>query len=47
VGSSQPDRSVEQEAVTKGTQSQTITLLVLAALMLVAMVAITSLIVAR
>jgi hypothetical protein len=38
---------VEQEASTKGTKSQTITLLVLTALMLVAMVALTSVVVAR
>jgi hypothetical protein len=47
VDSPQPDRSVEQQAVTKGTKSQTITLVVLTALMLVAMVALTSVMVAR
>ena len=47
MGSPQPDRSVEQEAITKGTQCQTITLLVLTALTLVAMVALASVIVAR
>jgi hypothetical protein len=47
VGSPQPDRSGQQEASTKGTGSQTITLLVLTALMLMAMVALTSLVVAR
>jgi len=47
VGSPQPDRSGEQEASTKGTGSQATTLLVLMALILVAMVALTSLVVAR
>jgi hypothetical protein len=42
VGSPKPDRSVEQEA-----KSQATTLLVLMALILVAMVALTSLVVAR